>query len=147
MKLVSLSLTLLLVLALAADRPALAQKSDADLTTTMIKSYDLLEAGKLKEARALYEEVLKEDPANPLALNNLGAILVKEKKYREALKYLEQALPRASGYKVAVNKYCDVEGTCLAFRPFEAVYGNQDLEPLVRRNIESVKAKLEGEKK
>ena len=68
--------------------------------------------------------------------------MVKEKKYPEALAYLEQALDRAQGYKVKVNRVCDMEGLCLAFRPLEAVYGNQDLAPLVQLNLSLVKAKL-----
>ena len=117
-----------------------------NLTSMMIKSYDLLEAGKVEEAQKLYQQVLKEDPGNPLALNNLGAIMVKKGKYKEALAYLQQALPQAKGYKVMVNRVCDVDGICLAFRPLQEVYGNQDLEPLVRLNIQMVQGKLAGKK-
>ena len=107
----------------------------------LVESYDLLEAGKLAEAQKIYEQILKQDPGNPLALNNLGAIKVKENKYPEALAYLSQALPRAQGYKLKVNRVCDMQGLCLAFRPLEAVYGNQDLAPLVQLNLSLVKAK------
>jgi hypothetical protein len=31
---------------------------------------------------------------------------------------------------------------CLAFRPAAAVYGDQELDPLIRLNIELIKAKL-----
>jgi len=55
------------------------------------------------------------------------------------------ALPR--GYKLQVNRVCDMQGLCLAFRPLEAVYGNQDLAPLVQLNLSLVKAKLADEKK
>jgi hypothetical protein len=37
---------------------------------------------------------------------------------------------------------CDVEGICLAFRPLQEVYGEQDLAPLVQLNLEMVKARL-----
>jgi Tfp pilus assembly protein PilF len=128
-----------LVLALVGPvRP----QSDAALTQKMVESYDLLEAGKLAQAQKLYEEILKQDPSNPLALNNLGAIKVKEHKYEEALKYLEQALPRAKGYKIKVNQVCAVEGICLAFRPLQEVYGDTELEPLIKFNIDMVKARL-----
>ena len=133
-----------LVLVLAG--PAWAQ-ANADLTRMLVKSYDLLEAGQLAQAQKIYEEILKQDPGNPLALNNLGALKVKENKFREALALLSQALPRAQGYKIKVNKVCDVQGLCLAFRPLEAVYGNQDLAPLVKFNLSLVKAKLAAEKK
>ena len=122
-------------------------QADAGLTKMLVESYDLLEAGKLAEAQKIFEQVLKQDPGNPLALNNLGAIKVKENKFPEALSYLSQALPGAQGYKLKVNRVCDMQGLCLAFRPLEAVYGDQDLAPLVQLNLSLVKAKLADEKK
>lgn len=125
---------------------ALAQ-TNADQARKMVQGYDLLEAGKMGQAQEFYEQVLKEDPGNPLALNNLGAIMVKKQKYKEALGYLEQARTRAKGYKVRVNRVCDVEGICLAFRPLEAEYGNQDLEPLIKLNLQMVRGKLQASPK
>ena len=121
-------------------------RADAGLSKMLVESYDLLEAGKLAEAQKIYEQILKQDPGNPLALNNLGAIKVKENRYPEALSYLSQALDRAQGYKLKVNRVCDMQGLCLAFRPLEAVYGDQDLAPLVQMNLGLVKAKLADEK-
>jgi hypothetical protein len=80
-------------------------------------------------------------------LNNLGAIKVKENKLPEALAYLSQAQDRARGYKIKVNRVCDMQGLCLAFRPLEAVYGNQYLAPLVQLNLSLVRSKLAEEKK
>ena len=121
-------------------------RADAGLSKMLVESYDLLEAGKLAEAQKIYEQILKQDPGNPLALNNLGAIKVKENRYPEALSYLSQALDRAQGYKLKVNRVCDMQGLCMAFRPLEAVYGDQDLAPLVQMNLSLVKAKLADEK-
>jgi tetratricopeptide (TPR) repeat protein len=132
-------------LGLALAGPVRAQ-ADPALTKMLVESYDLLEAGKLAEAQKIYEQILKQDPGNPLALNNLGAIKVKENKLPEALAYLSQALPRAQGYKLQVNKVCNMQGFCLAFRPLESVYGDQDLAPLVQLNISLVKGKLAKEK-
>jgi tetratricopeptide (TPR) repeat protein len=137
---------MVLGLGLIAAGPALAQ-ADAGLTRLLVESYDLLEAGRLAQAQKIYEQILKQDPGNPLALNNLGALKVREHKFQEGLNYLEQALPRARGYKIKVNRVCDMQGLCLAFRPLAAVYGNQDLEPLVRLNISLVKGKPAEEKK
>ena len=133
-------------LALALTGPVRGQ-ADAGITKMLVASYDLLEAGKLAEAQKIYEQILKQDPGNPLALNNLGAIKVKENKLPEALSYLTQALDRAQGYKIQVNRVCDMQGLCLAFRPLEAVYGNQDLAPLVQLNLSLVKAKVAEAKK
>ena len=140
-----------IVVMVAAQGLALAGpvrgQADAGLTKMLVESYDLLEAGKLAEAQKIYEQILQQDPGNPLALNNLGAIKVKENRFPEALAYLSQALDRAQGYKLKVNRVCDMQGLCLAFRPLEAVYGNQDLAPLVQLNLSLVKAKLAEEKK
>jgi tetratricopeptide (TPR) repeat protein len=119
-----------------------AQIGDQELNRSLVKSYDLLEAGKLAEAKQIYEEILEKHPNNPLALNNLGAIYVRQKDYQQALNYLERALPRAKSYRVLVNRVCDVDGICLAFRPAAVEYGHHDLEPLIAANIEMVKAKF-----
>ncbi len=118
-----------------------------DLMLPLVKSYDLLEVGKLAEAKKVYEAILEKHPGNPLALNNLGAIYVREQDYQRALNCLERALPKAKGYKVLVNRLCDVDGVCLAFRPAAVEYGNHDLEPLIAINIEMVKAKFAASQK
>ena len=128
-------------LALALAGPVRAQTGPG-LTKMLVDSYDLLEAGKLAEAEKIYQQILKQDPGNPLALNNLGAIKAKEGKLPEALAFLSQALDRAQGYKIKVNRVCDMQGLCLAFRPLEAVYGDQDLAPLVQLNLNLVKARV-----
>jgi len=128
-------------LGLALAGPVRAQ-ADAGFTQKMVKSYDLLVAGKLAQAQEIYQGILKQDPGNPLALNNLAAIKVREHQYPQALKYLEQALPRAQGYKIKVNQVCAAEGICLAFRPLQEVYGDTELAPLIKFNIAMVKARL-----
>lgn len=129
------------VLGLVPAGPVRAQ-TDAGLTKMLVESYDLLEAGNLAQAQKIYEQILQQDPGNPLALNNLGAIKVKDHKFPEALSYLEQALPRTRGYKFKVNRVCSVDGICLAFRPLLEVYGDTELEPLIKFNIDMVKARL-----
>jgi tetratricopeptide (TPR) repeat protein len=135
-----------LILCLSLLLPGLlrAQAPD-DLTQKLIQSYDLMEAGKLEEAKKLYQEILAEDPDNPLALNNLAAILVKQKDYQGAMSRLEKALPKAKDYRIAVTRVCEVEGICLAFRPLVAAYGTQELEPLVKLNIGLLKSKMAAE--
>jgi len=134
-------LLLAVVLACLASKPGLSEIGGPNLTSLLVKSYDLLEAGNLAEAKKIYEAILKKHPDNPIALNNMGAIYVWEKDYPRALSYLEQALPKAKGYKVLVNRVCDVDKICLAFRPAAVEYGNHDLEALIAVNIEMVKAK------
>ena len=124
-----------------------AQIGNQDLRRSLVQSYDLLEAGKLAEAKQIYEEILEKYPNNPLALNNLGAIYVREKDYQRALNCLERALPRAQDYKMLVNRVCDVDGVCLAFRPTAVEYGNHDLEPLIAANIDMVKDRFAASQK
>ena len=124
-----------------------AQIGNQDLMRSLVHSYDLLEAGKLAEAKQIYEKILEKHPNNPLALNNLGAIYVREQDYQQALNCLERALPQAKGYKMLVNRVCDVDGVCLAFRPAAVEYGNHDLEPLIAANIVMVKDKFAANQK
>jgi tetratricopeptide (TPR) repeat protein len=143
-------LLILLILGLAwpASPGALAQVgAPPDLMARLVQSYDLLEAGNLAEAKKIYEDILEKHPDNPLALNNLGAIYVRERDYQRALNCLERALPKARGYKVLVNRLCDVDGVCLAFRPAAVEYGTHDLEPLITANIEMVKDKFAASQK
>ncbi len=127
---------------------ALAQVgAPPELMAQLVKSYDFLEQGNLAEAKQIYEDILEKHPDNPLALNNLGAIYVRERDYQRALNCLERALPKARGYKVLVNRLCDVDGVCLAFRPAAVEYGTHDLEPLIAINIEMVKAKFAASQK
>jgi tetratricopeptide (TPR) repeat protein len=97
--------------------------------------YDLLEQGKFEPAQKLFEEVIRQDPGHPLALNNLAAILVKQGKFDQAIARLKQALPRAKGFKVALNRVCSVDGVCAARRPGEEQFGTEDLEGVVKSNI------------
>jgi tetratricopeptide (TPR) repeat protein len=124
-----------------------AQIGDQELNRALVESYDLLEAGNLAEAKKIYEKILEKHPHNPLALNNLGAVYVREKDYQRALNCLERALPQARDYKVLINRVCDVDGICLAFRPTAVEYGNHELEPLIAANIEMVKAEFAASQK
>jgi tetratricopeptide (TPR) repeat protein len=97
--------------------------------------YDLLEQGKFEPAQKVFEEVLRQDPGHPLALNNLAAIMVKQGNYDQALACLKQALPRSRGFKVALNRVCNVDGVCAACRMREEQFGAEDLEGVVKGNI------------
>jgi hypothetical protein len=65
--------------------------------------------------------------------------MVSEKKFDKADTYLNQAMGKAKGYMVQVNRVCSVGNICLAFKPVSSGTGNQDLEPLIKMNIEMVK--------
>jgi len=119
--------------------------AEMDVGQMLMTSFDLMEKGKMAPAKELLEKVLQKDPGNPLALNNMAAIMVKEKKLDKADTLLNQALPRAKGYMVQVNRVCQIGGICLAFKPVTAGTGNQELAPLIMMNIDMVKQHMSAE--
>jgi Tfp pilus assembly protein PilF len=110
-------------------------QGQAEITGKLNSGYDLLEQGKFDQAQKSFEEVLRQDPGHPLALNNLAAILVKQGKYDQALACLKRALPRSKGFKVALNRVCNVDGVCAACRLGDEKFGTEDLEGVVKSNI------------
>lgn len=147
MKLKAVCLVMALVLCTAGLAIAAKEKGEMDINKMLMSSFEMMEKGKFKEAQAVLEQVLQQDPGNPLALNNLAAVMVKAKKFDKADTYLNQALPRAKGYMVQVNRVCQVDGICVAFKPVTAGTGNQELAPLILLNIEMVKAYMTQELK
>jgi Tfp pilus assembly protein PilF len=137
---------LALALLLAAATPAPAQPAKAkaksntinnaktDLAAKINTGYDLLEQGRLDQARKVYEEILKKSPGHPIALNNLAAIACRQGKFQESLDLLNQALPRAKGYKITLNRVCS-DGVCAAYRLTTDQFGQDDLQDLIKANI------------
>ena len=135
-------IALTLALAICGAGVALAQKTadkPIDVGKALLDSYDLIEKHQYKKADVILDKILVADPGNPLALNNKASVMVSMKKWDKADTYLNQALPKAKGYMVAVNRVCSVGNICLAFKPVTGGAGNQDLEPLIKMNIEMVK--------
>ncbi|HLD48077.1 MAG TPA: tetratricopeptide repeat protein [Desulfobaccales bacterium] len=136
-------IAIVVALSLCGVGAALAQAkkaaADLDIGKALLDSYDLIEKKQYKKADVILDKVLAKDPGNPLALNNKASIMVSEKKFDKADTFLNQALPKAKGFMVQVNRVCSVGNICLAFRPVTSGTGNQDLEPLIKMNIEMVK--------
>jgi tetratricopeptide (TPR) repeat protein len=147
MKLKAVCLVMALVLCTAGLAFAAKEKAEMDVNKMLMSSFEMMEKGKYKEAQKVLDQILQKDPGNPLALNNLAAVMVRAKKFDKADTYLNQALPRAKGYMVQVNRVCQVDGICVAFKPVTAGTGNQELAPLVMLNIEMVKAYMTQELK
>jgi tetratricopeptide (TPR) repeat protein len=125
-----------ILVALSLIVPGLGWTQDqAGVAGRLSAGYDLLEQGKFDQAQKVFEEVLRQDPGHPLALNNLAAIIVKQGKFDQALVSLRRALPRAKGFKVALNRVCNVDGVCAARRLGEEQFGTEDLEAVVKSNI------------
>jgi tetratricopeptide (TPR) repeat protein len=129
---------LLLGLALAAAGPAGAQ-ADRELAALLNSGYEMLERGETDRALKLYEDMVRQYPGNPVALNNLAAIKARKGRYEEALTLLTQALGRAQGYKVMVDRVCDLDSVCTAVRIGQDPMVGGDLEDLIKSNILMVK--------
>lgn len=114
------------------------------IAKVLMESYELISKGKYAQAQKLLETILAKDPGNPLALNNLAAIMVAMKKFDKAESYLIKALPKAKGYLVNVNRVCTMGNICIAFSPVSGTTGNQDLEALIKMNLEMVKGYMEA---
>ncbi len=125
----------------AAEKKA---AKDMDPTKALIDSYEMIQKAKYAQAEKMLNAILAKDPGNPLALNNLASVMVAMKKFDKADTYLNQALPKAKGYMVQVNRVCTVGNICMAFKPVAGGTGNQDLEPLIKMNIEMVKGYMEA---
>jgi predicted Zn-dependent protease len=135
---------IVLALALCGAGAAFAAKAkkaekEFDVGKALLQSYDMIEKQQYKKADALLDKILAKDPGNPLALNNKASVMVAEKKLDKADTYLNQALAKAKGYMVQVNRVCTIGNICMAFKPVAGSAGNQDLEPLIKMNIEMVK--------
>lgn len=128
---------------------AFAQKKKAekelDVGKMLMLSFDQIEKKQYGKALKLLDQILAKDPGNPLALNNKAAVMVQQKKLDKADTYLKEALPKAKGYMVQINRVCTVGGICQAFKPVAGGVGNQDLEPLIKMNIEMVKQMMAQE--
>ena len=57
--------------------------------------------GELEQAKEFYYEILKESPNEPKTLNNLASILIDEKNYDEAEKFLRKCIKNNSEFEVA----------------------------------------------
>lgn len=131
-------------MAFAAKAKKAAEK-EMDVGAMLMTSFEMMEKKQYDKAQKLLDKVLAKDPGNPLALNNMAAIMVAQKKFDKADTYLNQALPRAKGYMVQINRVCQVGGICVAFKPASGGTGNQELEPLVKMNIDMVKQYMSSE--
>jgi Tfp pilus assembly protein PilF len=127
-------LLLWLGLSLVVAGPGLAQ-GNAGLVAKINAGYDLLEKGQYAQAQKVYEEVLKQHPDQPLALNNLASIFCKQRKYDQALALLKRALPKAGGYRITLNRVCNVEGVCAAYPMSKDNSGQENLEDVIKSNI------------
>ncbi len=152
MKRTSIKIAVIMLVLAFAVGAAFAQgicppaKIKGSVESMLSRGYCLFISGKYDAAAKEFEKVLKKDPGNPVALNDLAAVMVKKNKLDKADTYLKEALPRAKGYKMLVNRVCGVQDICIAIEPYQVGSGNQDLGELVQLNINMVEAKMAAQK-
>ena len=77
-------------------------------------------------------------------MNNLAAISCKQGKFEQALAQLNRALPQSKGYKITLNRVCNVDGVCAAYRMSTDRFGEDNLEDLIKSNILMVNMAASG---
>jgi len=105
-------------------------------------SYQYMKSGKTDAARAQLEQVLKADPHNSYALNNLAVISEQQGRLKEAMAYLLAAETYAAEYTEKPEELCDVGGLCMALKPSRAQVSKSSIAALVHGNINLLKIKI-----
>ncbi len=82
----------------AADHILEALKCDPRNIWALVLMGNLLMKKNIQAARKYFEKALEYSPDNHIANNNIGAILLEECKYDEALKYFDQSIMYDSTY-------------------------------------------------
>jgi predicted O-linked N-acetylglucosamine transferase (SPINDLY family) len=85
------------------DRPAGKPSADGDATTWFAQALKLHQAGRLDDAKTLYEKILAADGAHFSALGNLGVILLQQGRHEEGARLLRRSLEINPNQPVAVN--------------------------------------------
>jgi tetratricopeptide (TPR) repeat protein len=94
------------------------QPMTEDIYTPLSQGYDLMSKGNYKLAKVEFEKVIKADPYNPYANNNLAAIAEREGQPQVALSYLKTAMEKVDKYPYKVtSQVCFPGGLCTAVKP------------------------------
>jgi FkbM family methyltransferase len=106
------------------------KKPDAKVVRLMQAGVQQHQAGRLEDAKGIYREVLRHDPANPDALHLLGVIATQQGNPAGALELIERAIrrhPGAHSYHVNLgNAYWELGRADEAMACFQRAL---DLEP------------------
>ncbi|WP_440676401.1 tetratricopeptide repeat protein [Candidatus Pelagibacter sp. HIMB1593] len=79
-----------------------------DLNKALILAHEFLISGKINEAENKFNEILKYDPQNLHALNNLGNIYIQKKNFSKGILFFEKCLKiNENFFQAQINK-----GTC-----------------------------------
>lgn len=141
-------LTILAFAAVGAMAAGICPSSNikGDLESGLSRGYCKFKEGNLQAAQAEYEAVLKQHPGNPVALNNMGCLAVKEGNYGKACGYFQECQAKAHGYKMQVNSLCSANDLCTAVEPYKCGTGPTDLGEISTTNYNMARTKLQAEK-
>ena len=129
------------------------QDKNADVRALYAQALKKHQAGDLREAKELYKKVIKMDPQNVQALNNLGVVYMKQKVYKWATIRLNDALKIKPDYADAhYNLACvyaktnDTQNSIHRLK--DAVKLNPDVKNWVKtdRDLDNVSALPEYQK-
>ena len=81
----------------------------------------LFNEGKFAEAENFFQNILKNNPRDKEAYNNLGVISLQKKDLEEARDYFKRALEIDPLYKIALLNYTDIARVTKSLLPFDAV--------------------------
>jgi Tfp pilus assembly protein PilF len=112
----------------------------------LTRGFEALRAGNDDLARAEFEKVIKIDPFNPYALNNLGVLAEKHGKLKEAMAFLLDAETYAAEYLHKTEELCEAGGLCLAVAPATEKSQVSSIASLIHSNINLLRGKI-GEAK
>jgi Flp pilus assembly protein TadD len=110
--------------------------------TQLSLSYQYMKSGKTDAARAQLEQVLRTDPHNPYALNNLAVISEQRGRLKEAMAYLLAAETSAVEYTEKTADLCQVGGLCTALKPSHDRVNRSSIAAVVHDNINLLKVKI-----
>jgi tetratricopeptide (TPR) repeat protein len=113
--------------------PAEVMQANIDYATLFARALKKQNEGKLMEAKELYRKVIKNDPRNVQALNNIGVIYMSEKNYRRATLRFNDALTIKPDYAdVHYNLACLYSQTKDVARSFRHLQTAIGINPEVR---------------
>lgn len=107
-------------LLLASSSPVMAQPRPMteDIFTPLSRGYDFMADGKYDLAKEEFEKVIKADPYNPIANNNLAAVAERQGQPQVALGYLKTGMEKVGEYPYRVkDQVCFAGGLCTAIKP------------------------------
>jgi tetratricopeptide (TPR) repeat protein len=132
----------LLILGGAGAVKAQPQFCTDEIFPPLTRGFEALRAGNDDLARLEFEKVIKIDPFNPYALNNLGVLAEKRGKLKEAMAYLLDAETYAAEYLHKTEELCEAGGLCLAVAPATEKSKVSSIASLIHSNINLLRGKI-----